>query len=102
MLSVAPTVVACKELLMARPSGRTSHKSIERSFPHVVEVVVPLIGTGKVLDAIYDFHARHDISAKHGRTRRDEHGHKHMRWRFADRRTAAEFANKFGGKVMQH
>ena len=87
---------------MPSPRHRTSPKSIERNFPHVVEIVVPLVGTGKVLDAIYDFHARHDIRAKHGRTRHDKNGHKHIRWRFADRRTAVEFANKFGGTMMQH
>jgi hypothetical protein len=87
---------------MPSPRRRTSLKSTEPNFPHVVEIVVPLAGLGKKLDAIYAFHARHDIRAKHGRTRHDEKGHKYMRWRFADRRTAVEFANKFSGTVMQH
>jgi hypothetical protein len=84
---------------MPRYKGRTSLKSSERDFPHIVEIVAPLGGLGKTLDAIYDFHARHDIRAKHGRTRPDENGHNYMRWRFADPATAVEFANKFGGTL---
>jgi hypothetical protein len=87
---------------MAHSRRRTGLKSIERNFPHIVEIVVPLGGLGKTLDVIYDFHARHDIRAKHGRTRHDENGHNYMRWRFADRRTAVEFANKFGGTMMKN
>jgi len=87
---------------MPRSRGRTSLKSIERNFPHIVEIVLPLGGLGKTLDAIYDFHARHHIRAKHGRTRHDEDGHNYMRWRFANRGTAVEFANKFGGTMKQH
>ena len=51
---------------MARSTSRTSTKSNERDAAHIVEIVVPLGGLGKSLDAIYDFHARHDIRAKHG------------------------------------
>jgi len=87
---------------MARSTSRTSTKSNERDAAHIVEIVVPLGGLGKSLDAIYDFHARHHIRAKHGRTRHDENGHKYMRWRFADRRTAVQFAKKFGGTIETH
>jgi hypothetical protein len=84
-----------------RSKGRTSLKSIERDFPHIVEIVVPLGGLGKTLDAIYDFHNRHHIRAHHGATRRGENGHNYMRWRFADPVTAVEFAGKFGGTMGQ-
>jgi hypothetical protein len=84
---------------MPRHKGRTSRKSVERDFPHIVEIAVPLGGLGKTVDAIYDFHSLHDIRAKHGRTRRDENGHNYMRWLFADPGTAVEFANKFGGTL---
>ena len=40
---------------MPRDKGRTSHKLAERDFPHIVEIVVPLGGLGKTLDAIYGF-----------------------------------------------
>ena len=49
---------------MARSTSRTSTKSNERDAAHIVEIVVPLGGLGKSLDAIYDFHARHHISRK--------------------------------------
>ena len=87
---------------MPRAKGRNSPKSIERNALHIVEMVVPLGGLGKTLDAIYDFHARHGIRAKHGRTRHDVNGHNYLRWRFVDRRTAVRFANKFGGTIEKH
>lgn len=86
---------------MAERKGRTGLKSIERDFPHIVELVVSPGGLGKTMDAIYDFHARHDIRAKHGPTRHDKNGHNYILWRFADPKTAAKFADKFGGTVRQ-
>ena len=84
---------------MPRSKRRTSRKSNERDALHIVEMALPLGGLGKTLDAIYDFHSRHHIRAKHGRTRHDVNGHNYMRWRFADRRTAVQFASKFGGTI---
>ena len=35
---------------MSRYKGRTSAKAIEKDFPHIVEMIVPLGGLGKKLD----------------------------------------------------
>jgi hypothetical protein len=80
---------------MSRYKGRTSPKSIERDFPHIVEMVVPEGDLGGWLDAVYEFHARHGIQAQRGRSRRDD-GRDYIRWCFADREIAAAFAAEFG------
>jgi hypothetical protein len=80
---------------MSRYKGRTSPNSIERDFPHIVEMIVPEGGFGKALDAMYDFHARHGIRAINSTGRRDENGRDYIRWCFADRGLAAAFAKEF-------
>jgi hypothetical protein len=67
-------------------------------FPHVVEIAVPERGLRGKLDAMHDFHARHDIKAHSGRGRYDA-DRRYVRWCFADPAVAAEFARKFGGSV---
>lgn len=79
---------------MARYKGRKSTKSIERDFPHIVEIAVPLGGLGKRLDAMYDFHAMYGIQAQHERGRRDN-GRDYVTWCFADPAIANDFANMF-------
>jgi len=81
-----------------RYKGRSSSKSIERGFPHVVEIAVPLGGLGKRLDAMHGFHAICGIKACLGRGRREDN-QDHLRWYFADLKTATAFAEKFGGKL---
>jgi hypothetical protein len=55
-------------------------------------MALPMLG-GK-WDAMNDFHARHGIKA-HLRRCRDKAGHYYIRWHFADRKIAEEFAAKF-------
>jgi hypothetical protein len=69
-------------------------KSIEKDFPHFVEVAVPLGGLGNKLIAMYDFHARHGVEPKRGHGRRD-YGGSYIRWCFADPALAAAFAKEF-------
>ena len=45
---------------MTRYKGRASPKAIEREFPHIVEMIVPEGRFGRTLDAMFDFHARHE------------------------------------------
>ena len=78
--------------------GRPGSKSIQREFPHVVEVAVPPGGLGKQLDAMHDFHNVCGIKPCLGRGRRDEN-QDHLRWYFFDRKTAAAFAEKFDGNL---
>ena len=79
---------------MARYKGQRHAITNERDFPYVVEIVVPQGGLGKTLDAMYEFHARHNIHAKRGQGRRD-HGGLFIRWCFADPTIADAFAHEF-------
>jgi hypothetical protein len=83
-------------LIVSRYKGRASSKSIERDFPHIVEMIVPEGGFGKTLDAMCDFHARHGIRAINSTGRRDENGRDYIRWCFADPAVAEAFAKEFG------
>jgi hypothetical protein len=80
---------------MSRYKGRTSPKSIERNFPHIVKMLVPEGDFRKWLDAMYEFHARHGIQVQRGCSRRDKSGRYCIRWCFADADTAAAFASQF-------
>ena len=84
---------------MSRHKGRQSAKAVEKDFPHIVDMVVPLGGLGNRLDAMYDFHTRHGIKSQRGHGRHDANGAV-IRWCFADPAVALEFANQFDG-VMQ-
>jgi hypothetical protein len=79
---------------MSHDKGK-QEKSIERDFPHVVEIAVPPNGLGGVLIAMYEFHARHGVEPKRGHGRR-EYGGNFIRWCFADSVLAAAFASEFG------
>ena len=59
---------------MSRYKGGRSAKSVERDFPHFINIVVPSGGLGTRLIAMYDFRARHGIVAKCGHGRRDVFG----------------------------
>ena len=80
---------------MSRYKGRPSAKSIERDFPHIVEMIVPEGGFGKALDAMYEWHTHRGIRAINSTGRRDENGSDHIRWCFADPAVAAAFASEF-------
>jgi hypothetical protein len=81
---------------MSHYKGRASRKTIEREFPHSVEIAVPPGGLGKRLDAMHAFHAERGISACLGRGRHEDN-QDYLRWYFADAHTAASFAAEFGG-----
>ena len=80
---------------MNRYKGRASAKSIEKDFPHIVEMRVPLGGFGKTLDAMHEWHTKRGIRAIHSTGRRDEFNRDYIRWCFADAETAAAFASQF-------
>jgi len=69
---------------MTRYEGRSSASAIEKDFPHIVEMIVPLGGFGKKLDDMYECHWARDIEAMRGSGRRDESGRFYVRWSFAD------------------
>ena len=57
---------------VARYKGRMSPKTIERDFPHVVEIAVPPGGLGAQLDAMHYFHEARGIKACLGRGRYED------------------------------
>jgi hypothetical protein len=77
-----------------------SPKAIERNFPHVVEIAVPLGGLGAQLDAMHYFHEARGIKACLGRGRRED-SRDYLRWYFTHPTTAAAFAAEFGGMVLK-
>jgi hypothetical protein len=79
---------------MSRYNGRQSAKSIERDFPHFVDMVVPLGGLGKRLEAMYEWHAMHRIKPQRGHGSHDANG-SIIRWCFADPVMAKSFATAF-------
>jgi hypothetical protein len=85
---------------MSRYKGRTDPKEIEKTFPHIVEMIVPLGGFGKKLDDMYEWHWARDIEAMRGCGWRDENGRFYVRWCFANLITAQDFARKFGGSIV--
>ena len=82
---------------MGRYKSRASIKTIERDYPHVVEILVPEGGLGKQLDAMHEWHRARNIPVMHGRGRRDENNRDYIRWCFADPAIAAAFATEFLG-----
>ena len=69
------------------------HRSIERDFPHIVEIAVRR-GWGGTRDAMKNFHARHGLQAR-PRFGRYKDGSRYVRWYFADPDLAEIFAAKF-------
>ena len=79
----------------ARYKGRTSLKSLEQDFPHIVEMILPESDFGKQLDAMYEWHIHQGIRAINSTGRRDENGRNYIRWCFADPKLAEAFASEF-------
>ena len=84
---------------MQRYKGRFSANLIAVDLPHFVEIVVPPGGLGSKLDAMYAFHTQHSVKPHRRRGRREE-GRDIIRWCFADREMADDFAATFGGSAL--
>ena len=89
-------IARVKNCWMSCYKGRASQKTIERGFPHIVEIAVPPGGLGKRLDAMLAFHTERGIDPCLGRGRRED-SQDYLRWYFADAHTAVSFAAEFGG-----
>jgi hypothetical protein len=75
------------------------HKSIERDFPHIVEIVVPGRSWGGARTAMNDFHARHGVKA-HSRIGRYKDGSRYVRWCFVDPDIAEAFPAKLAKDII--
>jgi hypothetical protein len=88
-----------------RPSGRRYKalprgKSVTRDFPNVVEIAVPPGGLGKRLNAMHAFHRQRGIQVARF-PHRHENEREYLRWCFARRAIAEEFAAEFGGTLIE-
>jgi len=83
---------------MAGYKGRIGTKDIERRYPQIVELVVPLKGFGTTLNDMHDWHTTRGIQTQRGSGRYHE-GRHYVRWCFADPKDAKEFQAAFGGEL---
>ena len=80
---------------MTRYRGRTKTSLIEREFPHRVEMIVPVGGFGKRLNAMHEWHRARSIRARFGRSWRDKNNRDYVTWCFADAAMADSFRASF-------
>ena len=74
------------------------HRSIERDFPHIVEIAVRR-GWGGTRDAMFNFHVRYGIQPR-AKRRQTKDGGCYIRWCFADPDIAEAFAAKFAKDIV--
>ncbi len=75
--------------------GATKTNSIERDFPHHVEMIVPEGEFGKRLDKMHDWHGARSIKPRFGRGQRHENNRVYVTWCFADAAMADSFRASF-------
>jgi len=84
---------------MVRYKGRTSTKEIERHYPHIVELMVPLKGFGTTLNDMHKWHSTRGIPTQRGSGRYRE-GRHYVRWCFGGQEDATAFQAAFGGELI--
>jgi hypothetical protein len=84
---------------MARYKGSTKTPSVERDYPNIVELIVPLKGFGNTLNKMQAWHQARELKQRQGCGRYAE-PHWYSHWRFTDPRDAKEFQAAFGGELI--
>jgi hypothetical protein len=85
------------EISQCRRHGQmhaTKADTVEKDFPHFVDMVVPPGGLGSKLDAMYEFHTQYGIRPQRGHGRHDANGAV-IRSCFAEAELANNFAREF-------
>ena len=85
---------------MAAYKGRSTTKEIERRYPHIVELMVPLSGFGTKLNLMHDWHSFRGLESQRGSGRYHD-GRHFVRWCFADPEDAKAFQAEFGGEIIK-
>ena len=80
--------------------GRIGTKEIERHYPHIVELMVPLNGFGTRLNDMHEWHSIRGIQTHPGSGRYHD-GRHYVRWCFADPEDAKAFQKEFGGELIR-
>jgi len=82
--------------------GRIQTKDIERRYPHVVELMVPLKGFGPKLNDMHGWHTTRGIQSQRGSGRyRYREGRHYVRWCFGGLEDAKAFQAAFGGQLIR-
>lgn len=79
--------------------GRIKTKEIERHYPHIVELIVPLKGFGTTLNDMHKWHSTRGIQTQRGSGRYHQ-GRHYVRWCFGDPEDAKAFQAAFGGELI--
>ena len=86
---------------MARYKVSAKTQSIERNYPHTVELIVPLKGFGNTLKKIQAWHEARELEQRQGSGRYAE-PHWYSHWCFANPKDAKAFQTAFGGELITH
>ena len=78
--------------------GQIKTSEVERRYPHIVELMVPLNGFGTTLILMHDGHTFRGIQTQRGSGRYHD-GRHYVRWCFADQKDAKAFQKDFGGEL---
>jgi hypothetical protein len=85
---------------VTRRKGERTARMNERDLPHIVELALLAGGFGTRLDDFEAFHRLRGIQSRNGRRQcRDEQ--EYVRWCFASVIDADDFAQQFGGRILQ-
>jgi hypothetical protein len=85
---------------MTRRKGEITAHMNERDLPYIVELALPEGGFGTILNEMETFHRLRGITSARGRRqRRNEQEYVH--WCFASIIDADDFAQQFGGELVQ-
>jgi len=80
--------------------GQIKTSEVERRYPHIVELMVPLNGFGTTLNLMHDWHTFPGIQTQRGSGRYHD-GRHYVRWCFADPEAAKAFQEEFGGELIR-
>jgi hypothetical protein len=86
---------------MSRYKDRQGTKAVGPDDPNFVDTIVPLGDLVTRLHEIYEFHSRRGITPERSQLRRHGDGAV-IRWWFANRDAAQDFASEFCGTRMSH
>ena len=81
-------------------TGSTKPQSIERDYPNIVELIVPLKGFGYTLKKMRDWHQARGLE-QHRRSGGYAKPHWYSHWCFADPKDAKAFQAAFGGELTK-
>jgi len=80
--------------------GQIKTTEIERRYPHIVELLVPLKGFGTTVNDMHDWHSIRGIQTQRGSGRYHK-GRHYVRWCFVGSEDAKAFQYEFGGELIR-